>query len=108
MQLLQAGPSIRNTWPSPRLAQYARGSSQLQHIGAQVRGRVKLSRGTRHKAGMFLQAGGAAMQASDMASEADRPSRHTHKTRHKHAAVQVGRQQSCLGHHLGTWCWCAS
>ena len=34
------------------------------------------------------------MQASDMASEPDRPSNHTHKTRHKHAAVQVGRHQS--------------
>ena len=36
------------------------------------------------------------MQASDMASEANRPSRHTHKTRHKHAAVQVARHQSLL------------
>ena len=46
------------------------------------------------------------MQASDMASEAKRPSRHTHKTRHKHAAVQVGRHQSLLEHHhqFGIWC----
>ena len=56
MQLLQAGPSIRNTWPSPRPTQYVRESSRLQHICAQVSqvsGRVNLSRCIKQKAGLL-------------------------------------------------------